>query len=231
MGTSVANVLKVYPEAFRRAWMPFAFETMARPDARRVFARMATAAFSVLVFAALALVVFREPLVQLMTESAFHGATAVVPLLALGVAVHALSIFLTTSLNVARDLRALPLATATGAAVTLLANLTLIPKFGLLGAAGAGVAGSTAFVTAIAFVAQRRYRIPYEVGRLSRIAVVGSILYAAATLVPPDPSLAGLMTRAALVAAFPVALLAVGIVDQSEIDRLSALLAKTISRP
>ena len=89
VGTSVANVLKVLPEAFRRSWMPFAFETMGRPDAPRVFARMATAALSALVFAALCLVVFREPLIQLMTQAAFHDASEVVPLLTLGIAVHA----------------------------------------------------------------------------------------------------------------------------------------------
>lgn len=230
VGTSVANVLKVLPEAFRRSWMPFAFETMAQQDAPRVFARMATAAFAVLVFAALCLVVFREPLIQVMTQAAFHGASEVVPMLTLGVAVHALSIFLTTSLNVTKNLRALPLATTAGAVITLVANVALIPRFGLMGAAGAGVAGATAFVTAIAYVAQRRYRIPYETGRLSRIALVGAILYATATLVPPDASLVGLVTRVAIVAAFPVALLLVGIVDQPDIDRVRALLAKAISR-
>ena len=230
VGTSVANVLKVLPEAFRRAWMPFAFEAMRRPDAPRVFARMATAAFSVLVFAALCLVVFREPLLQIVTQAAFHGASEVVPLLALGIAVHALSIFFTTSLNVAKNLRALPLATAAGAVVTVVANLTLIPRFGMLGAAGAGVAGSIAFVAAIGFVAQRRYPIPYEAGRLSRIAVVGLMLYAAATLAPPGPSLAGFMTRVAIVAAFPFALLVAGVVDRRAIDGLRALLAKATSR-
>ena len=210
--------------------MPFAFETMGRPDAPRVFARMATAAFSALVFAALCLVVFREPLIQLMTQAAFHGASEVVPLLTLGIAVHALSIFLTTSLNVAKNLRALPLATAAGAVVTVVANLTLIPRFGLLGSAGAGVAGSIAFVAAIGFVAQRRYPIPYEAGRLLRVALVGFMLYAVATFVPSDPSLAGLVPRVAVVAAFPVALLAAGVVDRHEIEQLRALLARAASR-
>ena len=231
VGTSVANVLKVLPEAFRRSWMPFAFETMGRPDAPRVFARIATAAFSVLVFAALCLVVFREPLIQVMTQAAFHGASEVVPLLALGVSVHALSVLLTTSLNIARDLRALPLATAAGAVVTVVANLTLIPRLGLTGAAGAGLAGTVAFVTTIAFVAQRRYRIPYEVARLSRIALVGFILYGLATFAPTDPFLMGFLTRIAIVAAFPAALLVAGVIDRHTVERMRTFLARAMSRP
>lgn len=234
VGASVANVLKVYPEAFRRAWMPFAFETMERPDATRVFARMATVSFSLLVFAALGLIVFAGPLVRLMTHPAFHGAVEVVPLLTVGVAVHALSIFLTTSLNVARDLRALPLATTAGAAVTVAANLALIPRFGLPGAAGAGVAGAMAFVAAVAVVAQRRYHIPYEVGKLSRIAAVGIVLYAAATLAPQDAPLAGFVTRIAVVAAFPPALVAARVIDGDALGQVRMLLAKArakTSRP
>ena len=87
VAANIVSALRIYQDAVLRAWMPFAFETMRRPDAPRVLARLATVAFAGLVLATLALAVFAEPLIVLMTDPAFHGARAVAPLLAIGVAV------------------------------------------------------------------------------------------------------------------------------------------------
>ena len=222
LGGTVANVLRIYPEAFRRAWMPFAFETMDQPDAPRQFARLATVAFAVLVFGTLGIAILAAPAVQIMTPPTFHGAAAVVPFLVLSVALHGAAVFLTTSLNVAKRTRALPVAAAGGAAVTVAGHLTLIPRFGLLGAAAATAAGQAARVIVMTVAAQRLYHIPYENGRLVRTAVVGLVLYVAAGFAPADISAEALIVRGGLLAAFPLALVAAGVVDRDALRRLRA---------
>lgn len=221
-GATVANVLRIYPEAFRRAWMPFAFEKLDQPDAPRQFAQLATVAFAVLVFGTLGIAILAGPIVQIMTPPRFHDAAAVVPFLVLGVALHGVAVFLTTSLNVAKRTRALPVAAAVAAAVTVAGHVTLIPRFGLLGAAGATVAGQAANVIVMTVAAQRLYHIPYETGRLLRTALVGFIVYAAAGFAPADVSAEALVVRVGLLAAFPLALLAVGVVDRDTLRRLRA---------
>ena len=222
LGGTIANVLRIYPEAFRRAWMPFAFETMDQPDAPRQFARLATVAFAVLVFGTLGIAILAAPMVQIMTPPTFHGAAAVVPFLVLSVALHGAAVFLTTSLNVVKRTRALPVAAAVAAAVTVAGHVTLIPRFGLLGAAGATAAGQAARVIVMAVVAQRRYHIPYETGRLLRTAALGLAVYAAAAFAPADVSAEALIVRGGLLAAFPVALVAAGVVDRDALRRLRA---------
>ena len=222
LGGTIANVLRIYPEAFRRAWMPFAFETMDQPDAPRQFARLATVAFAVLVFGTLAIAILAAPAVQIMTPPTFHGAAAVVPFLVLSVALHGAAVFLTTSLNVAKRTRALPVAAAGGAAVTVAGHLTLIPRFGLLGAAAATAAGQATRVIVMTVAAQRLYHIPYESGRLVRTAVVGLVLYVAAGFAPADISAEALIVRGGLLAAFPLALVAAGVVDRDALRRLRA---------
>ena len=222
LGGTIANVLRIYPEAFRRAWMPFAFETMDKPDAPRQFARLATVAFAVLVFGTLGIAILAAPAVQIMTPPTFHGAAAVVPFLVLSVALHGAAVFLTTSLNVAKRTRALPVAAAGGAAVTVAGHLTLIPRFGLLGAAAATAAGQAARVIVMTVAAQRLYHIPYESGRLVRTAVVGLVLYVAAGFAPADVSAEALIVRGGLLAAFPLALVAAGVVDRDALRRLRA---------
>ncbi len=60
IGSSVASLVKLYPVAFKSAWMPFAFGRMDREDAPAPFAKMATSAFDVLVFSTLGLAVLAE---------------------------------------------------------------------------------------------------------------------------------------------------------------------------
>ena len=221
-GATVANVLRIYPEAFRRAWMPFAFEKLEQPDAPRQFAQLATVAFAVLVYGTLGIAVLAGPVVQILAPPPYHGATAVVPFLVLAVALHGAAVFLTTSLNVAKRTRALPVAGAVAAAVTVAGHMTLIPRFGLVGAAGATAAGQAARVIVMTVAAQRLYRIPYETGRLFRTALVGFAFYGAAGFAPADVSVEALLVRGGLLALFPPALLVASVVDRDALRRLRA---------
>ena len=226
-GATLANTLSMYREAFRRAWMPLAFERMSEPDAPRLFARLATVAFGVLVFATLGLALFAGPLIRWLTPPEYHEAVTIAPVLAAGVAIHALTVFLTTSLNVTKRTGALPWATGAGAFVTVTANIALIPPLGMPGAALATVAGSVTLVAALAVAAQRHYPIPYELGRLARIAATGGALYAASQLGPQEASLVDVLLRATLLGAFPVVLLAVGVLDRATIGQARRLLARS----
>lgn len=225
-GATVANTLSLYREAFRRAWMPLAFERMSDPDAPRLFARLATVAFGVLAFATLGVALFAGPAIIWLTPPEFHAAVDVAPLLAVGVAVHALSVFLITSLNVAKRTRALPWATGAGAVVTVGANLALIPVLGPQGAALAIVAGSATLVAVLAAPAQRCWPIPYELGRLARIAGAAAGLYAVSRFGPQDASAVDVALRTGLLAAFPAALFAAGVLDRATIRHARRLLAR-----
>ncbi len=227
-GATVANTLSMYREAFRRAWMPLAFERMADADAPRLFARLATIAFGVLVFTTLGLVLFAGPLIRWLTPPGYHDAVDIAPVLAAGVAIHALTVFLTTSLNVSKQTGALPWATGAGAFVTVAANIVLIPLLGMLGAAVATVAGSVTMVATLAFAAQHHYPIPYELGRLARIAATAGALYVLSLYGPQDASPADVLLRTALLGAFPVVLLAVGVLDRSTMAQARGLLARRL---
>ena len=106
-------------------------------------------------------------------------------------------------------------------------HVTLIPRFGLLGAAAATAAGQAARVIVMTVAAQRLYHIPYETGRLLRTALAGLVVYAAAGFAPADVSAQALIVRGGLLAAFPLALIGAGVVDR---DALKWLRARAAAR-
>ena len=234
IGNSIAAVLKFFPVAFEAAWMPFAFDSMRRADAPRLFARLATYAFAVLVVLTIAIAGLSEHLVTLMVPPEFYPAATVVPLLAVGIAIQALTWFLATSFNIAKRTHAYPLVTAVGAVVSIAGNLALIPRFGLLGAAMGTVAGQTAATAAAIYFAQRAYRIPYELQRLAKLTFVALAVYAAMTLVGGPPSWPTFAARVGLLALMPLGVLALRVFDRQELAEMrqvGAVLAAGLRRP
>ncbi len=230
LGSSVANVLKFYPVAFQRAWTPFSYEVMERTDAPQLFSRLATVAFSVLVFSTLGLAVFAEPLVRVLTPPTFHDAANIVPLLAFGVTIQAITIFAITSLNIAKQSRSLPMITLVSAVITVIGHLILIPKLGMLGAGLSVVIGQCVLTSTFLVIAQKHYRIPYEINRLSRVAGLGIVLYLALGMATEVSLLMDLVIRCAVVACFPTGLLFIRVFDKTTIQQVRSLLLSTFSK-
>ena len=222
IGHTIAGVIKFYPVAFEAAWMPFAFDSMQRQDARRLFARMATYACTVLVFLALAVAALAGPIVALVLPGEYRDASALVPVLVAGMTVQALAWFLATSLNIAKQTRVYPLITGIGAATSVLANVLLIPAYGMFGAALAFVISQVAATGATAYFAQRAYHIPYEGGRLAQAIGVSLLTYAATLLVTMDVPWQTLVIRALLLAIFPIGLYIVRFFEPHELSQVRA---------
>jgi O-antigen/teichoic acid export membrane protein len=225
IGSTVAGVVKFYPVAFEAAWMPFAFDSLRRSDAPRLFARIGTYAFAVLALVTLAVAGLVPPIIALVLPGDYRSALPLVPLLTLAMATQSLAWFPMTSVNVAKRTHIYPLVTAIGALVSVGANLLLIPSLGMRGAAVAFL-GSQIVATAVsAYFAQRAYRIPYEIARLSKVLGVGLLTYLAMTIVATGSPLRVLMLRAALLALFPLGLLALRFFEPHELAEVRALVA------
>jgi O-antigen/teichoic acid export membrane protein len=207
IGATVASVIKFYPVAFEAAWMPFAFDSRGRRDAPKLFARMGTYAFAVLAFLVVALVGLAPPIIELMLPGDYRAAMPLIPLLTVGMAVQSLSWFPMTSVNIAKRTGIFPIVTAIGAAASLIANLQLIPRFGLRGAGIALVASQLVTTATTVYFAQHAYRIPYEVGRLSKVLVASALTVVAMTMSTAASAWSTVGLRAALVLLFPLGLL------------------------
>ena len=225
IGVSIASLVKLYPVAFTTAWMPFAFDSMRRADAPRLFGRLSSYAFAVLSFLTLALACFAQPVVELMTPNTFHTSAQVVPLLALGMAIQSTSTLLSTSINVAKRTHAYPIATALAAVVSVGGYLMLIPYWGLFGAAASVVAGQVVFVLTLGYFAQRYFAIHYEWRRLWTAAGVAIVLYGIMVIAAPAPIAAALGVGLALLAMYPVALVMLGFFKAQELQEIRQLLA------
>lgn len=226
IGASFALGLKLFLNAFEYAWAPFYFAIMREPDAKPTYRLVATWSAAALVGLAMLVSAGAPQIVGMMTTPPFHGAAAVMPWIAVSVVLQGLYLVTSIGLNITKRTEFYPMATGLAAATSVGANLALVPRYGVIGAAMANVLSYGVLAAVSALFAHRVYPVGYEWGRIARAGAAGLTGYAAAVLMVPGnwPPLAALGGRAAVASLVFVTLLALsGFLTSGERRRLVQL--------
>ncbi|MEW5984937.1 MAG: polysaccharide biosynthesis C-terminal domain-containing protein [Acidobacteriota bacterium] len=197
IGATLAMGMKLFLSAFETAWAPFYFKEMHERDARQTFRIVTTYGVAALALLCSGLAAVAFDLVRLMTATQYVGASRVVPWLGLAVAIQGLYLLTSIGLNITKRTAYYPLATGAAAVTSVVLNLLLIPRFGILGAAWASVA-AYCVLAAVAFgFSQRFYRIDYEWGRILRVIAAACLAWLAgrSVLPPTTAPVVGLLVR------------------------------------
>jgi O-antigen/teichoic acid export membrane protein len=171
---------------------------------------------------ALGLTLFAPWLVDLLAASRFAESSRVVG--PLSFAAVAFGAYIVVAIGVGRIRRTQFnwVVTGAAAAVNVALNLTLIPRYGMMGAAVATVAAYVTMAIGMAWWSQRIYPVPYQWRRVATaafaavgLAVLGKLL---------DIGLPGAVV---LCAVYPLALMLLGFTSREERQRLGRLVART----
>jgi O-antigen/teichoic acid export membrane protein len=226
VGASFGLAMKLFLSAFEYAWAPFYFQTMKELDAKRTFSLVTTYGLAALALLAAGLAAVSVDIVRLMTKPAFYEAARMIPWIGLGVLLQGVYLLTSIGLNITKQTRYYPVATACAAATSVGANLWLIPRHGALGAAWANTLAYGVLAVVGFMLSRRFYPIAYEWGRLGRIALASLSSYVAALVLVPGglPFLASLLLHGTIVAVvYPTVLLVLGFYRREEVAVVSRL--------
>jgi O-antigen/teichoic acid export membrane protein len=220
MAIRIASVAALALAAFQMAWQAFAYSFDSDDEAHAVFSYVLTYVLYLACWLALALGLLAPWLVRLLAPSdpSFWPAERAVALLAFSTA--ALAGYGVTSTATSRTGRTgfSWAITGAGAAVNVALNLALIPSYGMMGAAAATAAGFLCMFVLMTLYGHRIYPVPYQWGRVLIVAVVSVAL----TVVGRATG-APLAVAVALIACFPVVLVALRFYEPAEIHALRQL--------
>jgi len=211
-----ASVVLLAVTALQLSWQPFAYSIKDDDEARRSYAIVTSWFAAIMGWLVAGIALLAEPVVRVMTVSAYFEAARLVPLLALSGAVY--GVYFLVGIGASRVKRTgWHVAVAFGAVVVSLgANLALIPMFGAMGAAVSAVLANGALAGFMLLRSQRVFRVDYELGRIARPVALTAVAIVAAYALPGGDSLAVWVTRVALALAWPVALMATGFATPGE---------------
>lgn len=176
VGAVAAVLVGLATTAFSLAWGPYSLSIHRRPDAD---ARYAAAASRYVVLGstlALAVSLLAGPLVRLIGGTEYPGAAEIVPWLAFAHLAAGAVVIAATGGVIAKDARPFAAAMGVGAAVTLAANVVLVPTLGPVGAAVATLIAQGA-AAAVAFIrSSRRHPVRYPFVAAAAFAGTGLVV-------------------------------------------------------
>ena len=215
---------------FDQAWKPFVLERAEREDVDALIARVLTYFATLACWAFLAVAFFVEPLVKAplfaghpLFGQAYWDGLAIVPVVTLGYLFNGLYFVMLAPLMIDKRMTSVGVATWAGALINIAANLYMIPRWGMMGAAWATCVAYLAMAGAVWRLGSRTRDTPYEWGRLATLAIWTALLWA------PSGSV-GLPARVLLVLAYPVGLRVSGFLHDEELVELKALFSARASR-
>jgi O-antigen/teichoic acid export membrane protein len=228
IGYAIGRILIMFSQAINQAWTPFFYATVkeGRSDAKELFSYTATYFTLVVAGAGLLIIVFTHEAVLFFGGHAYLAATTVTPLVVLGTVAQSMFYVPSRGLFLQKQTRWFPAILGVGVVVNLGLNFLLIPMIGMIGAALATLAGYVATVALTFVVAQRYYRVDYQVGRMARIIVILVVVAAAATLYQPRSLPLVVAWKVALIAVAPLTLWVTGFFEPREKRAIRRLLRR-----
>jgi O-antigen/teichoic acid export membrane protein len=196
----LVNLVLVQP--FQTAWWPMVFASHKEEGAAERFGRVLTYLLFIGFAMALYLGVLAREAIEIIAARPFWGSWDVTFWVALAYVMYGAFYCVSVgSLLAGRSKHFTPLALI-GAGAALAGYFVLIPRFGRLGAAWATLLGFTVMSVAAFFMAQPRYRVPYEWSRIARLVLVAGATYAITVGIVIQPAWLGLIAKALLIGAF-----------------------------
>jgi O-antigen/teichoic acid export membrane protein len=209
--------------AFRNAWQPFSFSIMGREGSEGVYGRALTlftifgATITVCgsLFAPEGLL-----LINAYTHKNWSGAAPSVGPLAMGTLFGAMYMVVQIGAYIARRTSVIALTMVGAAAINILLNIVLIPRFGILGAAFATAAGHLTALISLYAVAQRIAHIPYQPVKLFNTVVAASAAVILGSYMATDSVVRNLILKITLLISYGIVLLAARVLSPRDLRML-----------
>ena len=152
---------------FNMGWTPYFLKTGNDDDAPQTFARVSTYFLGLVGFFIVLISIWVNQLVQIKTGSTtffgeeFWSSAQVVPIILLGYYFFGLYVLQLPGVFMTKKTKWVPLFRGTGAVLTIVVNILLIPIFGIIGAASAKAIAFFGMSLSIFLFNQKHYPIPY----------------------------------------------------------------------
>ena len=221
-GYKMGMFMAIVTNAYRFAWQPFFLAEAKNKDAEITFARIFTYFFSTAGILFLIFVMFAADFVMskipftdvYILESEYWAGMAVFPIILLAHFFDGLYANFSVGVYIKKKTKLIPIIMGITAVFNLIANLLIVPKFGMMGAAWVALASFALMAVVQYSLIHKHYPVPYEWGRVIKFTVPCIIVYALYYLHP-----GGYIWRMGLIAAIPLVLIPMKFFTQSEIER------------
>jgi O-antigen/teichoic acid export membrane protein len=230
LGYRFGQVMVFLVTAVTLAWPSLSYRILGEANAEVIYSKITSLYMAGAGLLWLALSLFSEEMVMLLSPEEFHAAAIYIPPVAFGYLVYGLYVLSVTGLGVAKKIGPLSWVTLVAAVVNVGLNVWLIPRLGALVAAYTTIVGYVILAGGCLLVSQRFYRIPYRY-REWAVLLAGMIaLCALSRLLPVMPWLTSVVSRLGMLAAYLGLVFVSGVLRRDEMWALAGALSRSAPR-
>lgn len=132
---TLALILNIFSYGAYKAFEPFIFKSWGQEDFLRVFEKIRNSFVYVLLIGVLCLTLFSKEFFQIMSTAKFHNAYFYVPMIIIGVYSSSIRMLYGTVVTAQSKTKMNSAVSIIGASISIILNILLLPKFGLICAA------------------------------------------------------------------------------------------------
>lgn len=212
--------------AANNAWTPIMFRRVTErgDDARYTIAVFTTYYFVLVIWIGLGLALLADVVVALLAAKAYATAAELMPWIIGGMIFHSLYLLPAGVLFLRRRTGPIALATISAGLLNVIANLVLVPVYGVIGAALATFFSYFAMAVFVWIMANRAFPVAYEYGRLLTAAMAAIVLFFLGAQFVPESLIVETTSKVGLWLVFPVLLWTMGFVRRSEREKMMQVL-------
>lgn len=206
LATKFSRLLQEFiGEPFSRAYGSFRFSVMHQDNAAEIQSRVVKLLLAGCLLVALGIYLFAADVLAVMSNEAFHGAVALLPLLLVASIARVLTYPLQTGILVQKQTRHIFWINLTDAILYVSSSLALIYVWGIAGAVAAMAMTSMATMVLTGWLAHRYFAVDYQLHKAARIILIAAACFFIGGPLLSLPAIVGVPMKALLVAAFAVA--------------------------
>lgn len=163
---------------FQFAWQPFFLTNAKEKNAKEIFSKVLTLflLFTSLLWIVISLFIDDVMKMKLfgisIYQERYQDGLVIVPIILLGYLFNGIYYNFQAGIYIEEKTKYFPIVTGAGAIVNVVANLLLIPVWGIMGAALATLASYIVMAYGLYYYSQKFYKIEYELAKITRIILL-----------------------------------------------------------
>jgi len=189
-------------EPFSRSYGSFRFSIMKQDNAAEIQAKIVRYLFYAAMFCALGMSLLIKEVLMIMSDETFWGAANIVPIVVLASVIKIMNYPLQTGILYAKKTKYFFYIGLVTAVISVVANLSLIPIYGLLGACFALILTDSAITLLMHLISQKYFYVAYEYRKIALAFIFAVLIFGISTVLPEMPILLSIMIKMLLLLLF-----------------------------
>jgi O-antigen/teichoic acid export membrane protein len=195
------------------------------PGDKRYYSKIMTYFVLVMSWVGLALCLFAPEIVMVFTKKpTYWPAANIVPLQVATFILIGMRFVAVQGLYLTQRTRIIAMLVFGAALINIAANVVLVPLLQAYGSAAAGLFSMFLLLLITKRKADKEYAIPFEIGKLIRIVLIGALFVICSRTFLPPGTIVSALGNVLILLVFPISLLAFRIYEPIEIQRIREIL-------